>query len=154
MSRSLVLVKAARQTVIAVEKVNAVSPINVPQTTVQNVNQIPTVVSLCIVVDIGLSPTTMSADEVASVRHAIAIQTAPFLIIIASLIELVGLPGFTADPTVNVKVMVNAVNQVYVLLPTARAIRILTVAVRNTVVNTARLACPASVVQAVWVSIV
>ena len=63
----------ARRTVIAVEKVNAVGSINVPQTTVQNANQIPIVVLTCIAVDIGLSPITMSADEVASERHALAI---------------------------------------------------------------------------------
>ena len=153
-SRSPVLANTARQMVIAVEKVNAVSPINVPQTTVQNVNQIPTVTLTCIAVDIGISPTTMSADVVASVRHAIAIQTVPCLMNIVSPVKLVGLAVFTVDPTMNAKVMTNAVDQAYVLLPTARAIPILTVAVRNIVVNTARLACPASVVQAVWVSIV
>ena len=78
-SGSLVLGNTAHQTVIAVEKVNAVSPINVPQTTVQNVNHTPVVVPTCIAVDIGLSSTTMSADVVASERHAIAIQTVPCL---------------------------------------------------------------------------
>ena len=155
MSRILALVKAARRTVIAVEKVNAVGSMNVPQTTVQNVNRIPIVVLTCIAVDIGISPTTMSADEVASEKHALEIQTVPCLLNIASPVKLVGLPGFTVDPTKNVKVMANAVNQAYVLLPTARnAIRILTVAARNTVVDTARSARPPSAFQAVWVSIV
>ena len=152
-SRSPVLGNTARQTVIAVEKVNAVSPINVPHTTVQNVNQIPTVVSFCIAVNIGISPIIMSADEVASERHAIAIRIVPCLMNIVSLVKHVGLPGFTVDTTVIVRVMANAANQAYVLLPTARhAIPILTVAGRNTAVNAA--VCPTFVAQVVSESIV
>ena len=153
-SNVLVLGNSARRTVIAVEKVNAVGSINVPQTSVQNVNHIPTVVPSCIAVNIGLPSTTMSADEAASERHAIAIQTVPcLLIIIASLVKLVGLPGFTVNPTKTVKVMANAANQAYVLLPTARhAIPILTVAGHNTAVNAA--VCPTFVAQVVSKSIV
>ena len=134
---------------IAVEKVNAVGPVCVPQTTVQNVHQIPTVVSFCIAVDIGISLTTMSADEVASERRALAIRTVPCLMNIASRVKHVGLPDFTVDTTVIVRVMANAVSQAYVLLLTAHhASRIPTVAGRRvTVVNAA--ACPTSVAQAV-----
>ena len=75
------------------------------------------------------------------------------LIIIASLVKLVGLPGFTVNPTKTVKVMANAANQAYVLLPTARhAIPILTVAGHNTAVNAA--VCPTFVAQVVSKSIV
>ena len=151
MSRIHALVKAARRTVIAVEKVNAVGSINVPHTSVQNVNQIPTVVSFCIAVDNGISLTTMSADIVASERHALAIQTVPCLMNIASPVKRVGLPSFTVNTTVNVKVMANAVNQAYVLLTARHAIQILTVAGRNTAVNAA--ACPTFVVQVVSESI-
>ena len=73
-SRVLALVNAALRMVIAEEKVTvAAYSINVPQMAVVNVNQIMTVVLICIVVSTDISRTITCADVAASERHVIAI---------------------------------------------------------------------------------
>ena len=125
-SRVLALVNAALRTVIAEEKVNAAAySVNVPHMAVVNVNQIMTVVLICIVVSTDITRTITCADVAASERHAVAIQTVAHRTNIVSPGKYVRHRDFTVGKTLTAREMESTVKVANVLLNAlGRALRL------------------------------